>query len=439
MLNNQARPVLRDRMVNSADLFRRAESAMPGGVNSPARSFRAVGLNPPFITRGRGSRLFDADGHEYVDYVCSWGPLILGHAHPAVTEAVERAARDGLSFGAPTKIEVEIAELITEAFPSMEMTRLVNSGTEAVMSALRLARACTGRASIVKFAGCYHGHSDSMLVKAGSGLTTAGIPDSAGVTPAVAAATLIAPYNDRKAVEDLFAARGTEIAAVIIEPIAANMGLVLPAPGFLPFLRRITAEYGALLIFDEVISGFRAAYGGAQALYGVRPDLTALGKIIGGGMPVGAYGGSREIMRCVAPLGPVYQAGTLSGNPVTVAAGLATLKILRSDPGIYGRLEQKAAALAAAIRQTAEENGRQVTVTQAGSLFTVFFTPGPVTTYAEALQSDTALFALFFAALLAQGVYAPPSQFEVFFLSDAHTDDDAALTAEAARVAMRTM
>ncbi|MDR1605437.1 MAG: glutamate-1-semialdehyde 2,1-aminomutase [Gracilibacteraceae bacterium] len=423
----------------SQALLSRAEAVLPGGVNSPVRSFQAVGLKPPFIARGRGSRLWDVDGREYVDFVCSWGPLILGHAHPAVVEAVERTARDGLSFGAPTAGEVEMAELIAEAFPSMEMMRLVNSGTEAVMSALRLARACTGRPCIIKFAGCYHGHSDGMLAQAGSGLATAGVPASAGVTPETAAATLIAPYNDPAALEAMFAARGGEIAAVIVEPVAANMGLVPPAPGFLPFLRRLTARHGALLIFDEVISGFRVAYGGAQALYDVRPDLTVLGKIIGGGMPVGAYGGGRDLMRQVAPLGPVYQAGTLAGNPVAVAAGLATLKILRADPAIYDRLEKNGAALAADLRRAAAGAGRPVTVTQLGSLLTVFFTPGPVANYAEARRSDTALFARFFTTLLANGVYAPPSQFEAFFLSAAHEESDLALAAAAGAAAMRAL
>jgi glutamate-1-semialdehyde 2,1-aminomutase len=425
--------------MNSENLFLRAEQLLPGGVNSPVRSFRAVGRKPLFITRGEGSRLFDADGREYIDYVCSWGPLILGHAHPAVTEAVARAVRDGLSFGAPTQREVEMAELITEAFPSMEMVRMVNSGTEAVMSALRLARGFTGRRYIVKFAGCYHGHSDSMLVKAGSGLTTAGMPDSAGVTPETAAATLVARYNDPASAEALFAEKGSEIAAVIVEPIAGNMGLVPPEPGFLPFLRQITARWDALLIFDEVISGFRAAYGGAQAVYGVTPDLTVLGKIIGGGMPVGAYGGRREIMRLVAPLGPVYQAGTLSGNPIAMAAGLAALQILRADRDIYARLEKAGASLAASMRQAAEDSGIPVTVNQAGSLLTLFFTPGPVRSYEDALQSDTRLFARFFGELLARGVYIAPSQYEAVFLSAAHTEDDLALTAGAVADAMRAL
>jgi glutamate-1-semialdehyde 2,1-aminomutase len=404
---------------------------LPGGVNSPVRAFGAVGQEPPFIVRGRGSRIFDADGREYIDYVCSWGPLILGHAWPAAVEAVERAARDGLSFGAPTEREVEMAAMITDAFPSMEMTRMVNSGTEAVMSVLRLARAWSGRPYIVKFDGCYHGHSDGMLVSAGSGLATAAAPDSAGLPPATAAATLVARYNDPASVEEIFAAHGGEIAAVIVEPVAANMGLVPPDPDFLPFLRRLTAEHGALLIFDEVISGFRVAYGGAQSLYGVRPDLTTLGKIIGGGLPVGAYGGRREIMRLVAPLGPVYQAGTLAGNPVAMAAGLATLQTLRDDPGLYARLEANGRFLAAAVRQTAAACGLPLTATQLGSLLTVFFTPGPVKSYADARRSDAALFARFFASLLARGVYIPPSRFEALFLSAAHTDEDLRLTAAA--------
>ncbi|MDR1070753.1 MAG: glutamate-1-semialdehyde 2,1-aminomutase [Gracilibacteraceae bacterium] len=425
--------------MKSADLLKRAQFLMPGGVNSPVRSFSAVGLTPPFIAYGGGSRIFDADGREYVDYVCSWGPLILGHAHPTAVEAVERAARDGLSFGAPTEREVEMAELITSALPSMEMIRMVNSGTEAVLSALRLARGCTGRPYIVKFSGCYHGHSDSMLVEAGSGLATAGTPNSAGILPAIASATLVARYNDPDSVRELFAAKGAEIAAVIVEPIAANMGLVPPEPDFLPFLRRVADEYGALLIFDEVISGFRVAYGGAQTLYGVRPDLTVLGKIIGGGLPVGAYGGRRELMRQVAPLGPVYQAGTLAGNPVAMAAGLATLKILQGDPAVYARLEEKGRILAGALRQAAADNGRRVTVHQIGSLLTLFFTPGPVAGYADARQSDTALFARFFESLLARGVYIAPSQFEALFISAAHTDADLRLTIAAAEAAMREL
>lgn len=423
--------------MTSAKLFEKAKSLIPGGVNSPVRAFRSVGLEPPFIARGSGSKLHDIDGNEYIDYVCSWGPLLLGHLHPEVKRAVEEAVEQGLTFGAPTEREVELAELICDAVPSVGMVRLVCSGTEAVMSALRLARGYTGRPYVMKFSGCYHGHCDSMLVKAGSGLLTAGVPDSGGVSADTAESTLIAEYNDPDSVKRLFETCGEKIAAVIVEPIAGNMGVVNPGPGFLPYLREITAEYGSLLIFDEVISGFRASYGGAQELFGVTPDLTTLGKIIGGGMPVGAYGGKREIMELVAPSGGVYQAGTLAGNPVSTAAGIATLRVLKDDPDIYRRLSQKTNFLVSAFRKAAEKYGIKVQINQAGSLFTVFFTDRPVINYKTALASDTRMFARYFASMLAQGIYLAPSQFEAVFVSDALGDADLAKTAAAIDRAFR--
>lgn len=417
--------------MTSAKLFEKAKSLIPGGVNSPVRAFRSVGLEPPFIARGSGSKLYDIDGNEYIDYVCSWGPLLLGHLHPEVKRAVEQAAEQGLTFGAPTEREVELAELICDAVPSIGMVRLVCSGTEAVMSALRLARGYTGRPYVMKFSGCYHGHCDSMLVKAGSGLLTAGVPDSGGVSADTAESTLIAEYNDPDSVKRLFETCGEKIAAVIVEPIAGNMGVVNPGPEFLPYLREITAEYGSLLIFDEVISGFRASYGGAQELFGVTPDLTTLGKTIGGGMPVGAYGGKEEIMELVAPSGGVYQAGTLAGNPVSTAAGIATLRVLKDDPDIYRRLSQKTDFLVSAFRKSAEKHGIKVQINQAGSLFTVFFTDRPVIDYKTALSSDTRMFARYFGSMLAQGIYLAPSQFEAVFVSDALGDADLAKTAAA--------
>jgi glutamate-1-semialdehyde 2,1-aminomutase len=420
----------------SQALFVAAQKVIPGGVNSPVRAFRAVGGTPPFIARGQGAYLFDVDGNRYIDYVGSWGPLILGHAHPAVVEAVCRAAELGTSFGAPTELEVELASRVVDAIPSIELVRFVNSGTEAVMSALRLARAFTGRSKIVKFDGGYHGHADLLLAQAGSGLATLGLPASAGVPPAVVADTLTAPYNDLAAVEALFDANPEQVAAVIVEPVAGNMGVVPPQPGFLAGLRDLTRQHGALLIFDEVITGFRVTYGGAQQLYAVTPDLTCLGKIIGGGLPVGAYGGRRDIMERVAPLGPMYQAGTLSGNPLAMAAGLATLRELQK-PGVYDRLERLAAQLTDSIGQAAHQAGVPFYQTRVGPMFTGFFTQGPVTDYASAKRADTAAYARFFHAILGAGIYLAPSQFEAGFMSLAHTEDDVAATVTAARDAFQ--
>lgn len=415
----------------SAELFEEAKRYIPGGVNSPVRAFGAVGRTPRFIASARGDRIVDVDGNEMIDYVCSWGPGILGHAHPRVIERVREACARGLSFGAPTENEVTLARMIARMVPSMEVSRLVSSGTEAVMSVVRVARGFTGRDKIIKCKGCYHGHSDGLLVKAGSGALTTSVPDSAGVPTDYTKNTLVAPYNDRASIEALFCANPREIAAVVIEPVAANMGVVPPQPGYLEFLRGITRRYGALLIFDEVITGFRLAPGGAQEYYRVTPDLTALGKIVGGGMPIGAYGGRREIMETVSPLGPVYQAGTLSGNPVATAAGIETLRILEEDPGIYKRLEEKAERIARAVTEAA---GDTVCVNRAGSLLSIFFTHRKVTDYESALSSDTARYAAWFGHLLDHGIYVAPSQFEALFLSDAHTDEDIGNTCEAMRL-----
>ena len=404
---------------------------MPGGVNSPVRAFKAVGGHPLFIQRGQGSRVYDQDGNEFIDYVCSWGPLILGHSHPTVVAALKRAVDRGTSFGAPTELENTLAQMVCSALPSVEMVRFVSSGTEATMSALRLARAYTGRDKIVKFAGCYHGHADGLLATAGSGAATFGLPDSPGVPSSVARDTLVVPYNDLKAVERLFAAEGSDIAAIIVEPVAANMGVVPPRPGFLEGLRRIADSGGALLIFDEVITCFRVAYGGAQALYGVLPDLTCLGKVIGGGLPTGAYGGRRQIMEMVAPLGPVYQAGTLSGNPLAMTAGIETLKIL-GQPGTYDQLEERAALLAGQLSALAAEAGVPLFISRVGSILTAFFVADEVADYESARSSDTGLYALFFSHMLERGIYLAPSQFEAAFLSLAHTRQDIELTLRAA-------
>jgi glutamate-1-semialdehyde 2,1-aminomutase len=419
----------------SRAVFAEAQRYMPGGVNSPVRSFRGVGGDPVVVASGAGSRITDADGNQYIDYCGSWGPLILGHAHPAVVEAVSNAAKNGLTFGAATEAEVELARLVCDAVPSIDMVRFVSSGTEATMSALRVARAFTGRSKIVKFEGCYHGHADGLLVQAGSGVATLALPDSAGVPPAYAAETLVAPYNDVAAVEALFAQRRDEIAAVIVEPVAANMGVVPPAPGFPQRLRDLCDANGALLIFDEVITGFRVGLGGYQALCGVLPDLTCLGKVVGGGMPVGAYGGRREVMQLVAPLGPVYQAGTLSGNPLAMAAGLATLREL-SRPGVFEALEARAARLEAGMRAAASRHEVEAQVNRVGSLMTLFFTDAPVTDYASARMCDTDRYARFFHALLDAGVYFPPSQFEAAFVSLAHTDADIDATLSAIDAAL---
>jgi len=412
----------------SEALFRRAVEKIPGGVNSPVRAFRSVGGQPLFIARGDGACLFDADGNRYIDYVGSWGPLLLGHRHPEILAALERALSIGTSFGAPTEQEIELAEAIMDAVPSIQMVRLVNSGTEATMSAIRVARGFTGRDLVVKFEGCYHGHVDSLLVKAGSGMATLGIADTQGVPKAFAETTLALPYNSLAAVEAAFAAHGERIAAVIVEPVVGNMGCVPPLPGYLAGLRAITERYGALLIFDEVMTGFRVAYGGAQQRYGIHPDLTTLGKVIGGGLPVGAYGGRRDVMSKVAPAGPVYQAGTLSGNPLAVAAGLAMLRHLKAHPEIYDALERRAARLCSQVPAG-------VTVNRVGSMFTFFFTEGPVTDWESAKVSDTARFGRFFHAMLERGVYLAPSQFEAAFLSAAHSDEDIERTLAAAREA----
>lgn len=408
-------------MTKSEQLFAEAQQVLPGGVNSPVRACRAVDTYPRFLDHGMGSHVWDVDGNEYIDLIGSWGPLILGHCCQAVEQAVTAAISKGLSFGAPTAAEVEMAQLVCR-MTGLEMVRMVNSGTEAVMSALRLARGATGRGKIIKFAGCYHGHSDAMLVKAGSGALTGGAPDSAGVPADIAADTLTASYNDLAGVEALLLANPGQVAAVIVEPVAANMGVVPPQPGFLQGLRQLCDRHGSLLIFDEVITGFRLAPGGAQEYFGVRADLVTYGKIIGGGMPVGAYGGSRKLMELVAPLGPVYQAGTLSGNPVAMAAGLAQLRILSSTPGIYTDLECKGAALEAGLKQALA--GMPAQVNRVGSLLTVFFTSQPVTGYDQARSSDLALYSRWYRGLLAQGIYTAPSQFEAMFLNHAHTDKD---------------
>ena len=422
----------------SRELFAAAQQFIPGGVNSPVRSFRAVQGTPPFLARGLGCRVWDVDGNEYIDYLGSWGPLVLGHAHPAVVEALQAAAANGSSFGAPVEQEVELARLICAALPSVDSVRLVSSGTEACMSAIRLARAYTGRSKIVKFAGCYHGHADGLLVKAGSGAMTHGVPTSAGVPEAYAAETLVADYNDLASVESCFAAWPEAIAGVIVEPVAGNMGVVEPAAGFLEGLRRLTAANGALLIFDEVITGFRVAYGGAQVRYGVTPDITCLGKIIGGGLPVGAYGGRQEIMEQVAPLGPMYQAGTLSGNPLAVTAGLTTLRELQ-QPGTYERLESLAARLSDGLTQALARAEVPATLNRVGSMLTGFFTAGPVATLAQVEGADTAAYGRYFHGLLTRGVYIAPSQFEAGFVSLRHTEPDIDRTVEVAAAALAGM
>jgi glutamate-1-semialdehyde 2,1-aminomutase len=406
--------------------FQRAQKVIPGGVNSPVRAFRGVGGTPPFVACGEGSHIFDIDGNEYIDYVGSWGPLLLGHRHPVIVEALRQTLETGTSFGAPTERETDLAEAIRDAVPSMEMVRLVNSGTEATMSAIRVARGFTGRDLTVKFEGCYHGHVDSLLVKAGSGLATLGIADTQGVPKGFTDTTLPLPFNSVDAVEAAFRVHGERIASVIVEPVVGNMGCVPPQPGFLKALREITARHGALLILDEVMTGFRVAYGGAQARFGIRPDMTTLGKVIGGGLPIGAYGGRADIMRRVAPVGPIYQAGTLSGNPLAVAAGLAMLRYLKAHPEVYGELETKSAAIAGAAPAG-------ITVNRVGSMFTWFFTDQPVTDWDSAKRADTAKFAAFHRRMLEQGIYLPPSQFEAAFVSAAHTDEDIRRTTEAAK------
>lgn len=422
----------------SKALFARAQKCIPGGVNSPVRAFRSVGGNPRFIKFGKGSRVVDADGASYIDYLGSWGPLILGHCPSPVLIALRSQLQLGTSFGAPTENEVILAEMIAAAIPSIQKVRLVNSGTEATMSAIRLARAFTNRSKIIKFDGCYHGHVDSLLVKAGSGVATLGLPDSAGVQQQDCISTISVPYNDCETVQQVLERNRAEIAAVIVEPVAGNMGTVLPARGFLQRLRKLTREHGALLIFDEVITGFRLSFGGAQKMLNVKPDLTCLGKIIGGGLPVGAYGGHREIMKWVAPEGPVYQAGTLSGNPLAVAAGIAALKALKK-PGNYTKLEQMTAELVTGLAIAAERAGARVQINCIGSMFTVFFTDSPVTDFDKAKTSDTARYARFFNAMLKRGVYFPPSQFEACFVSLAHTHNDIKATILASREAFKAV
>ena len=410
-------------MSRSAELFDRAKGVLPGGVNSPVRAFRAVGGTPFFVASAAGCRLTDVDGKTYVDYVCSWGPLILGHAHPAVLDAVRRAAERGWTYGAPCEAEVELAEEVRRRMPSLEVMRFVNSGTEATMAAVRLARAATGRDLIIKFDGCYHGHADSFLVKAGSGVATLGLPDSPGVPAALAGLTLTAPFNDAAAVADLFQRHAGRIAAVIVEPFVGNVGFIAPAPEFHPALRALCDRYEAILIFDEVMTGFRVAAGGAQQRLGVRPDLTTLGKIVGGGFPVGAYGGRADLMRRIAPEGPVYQAGTLSGNPVAMAAGLATLRETTRH-GFYDELEARTARLLNGLQAAARRRDIPATLGHAGSMWGIYFTAGPVRSYADAKRTDTALFARWHKAALARGVFLAPSAFEAAFVSSAHTDAD---------------
>ncbi len=422
----------------SSELFRRAQRVIPGGVNSPVRAFRAVGRDPLFIKEAAGCTITDADGNEFIDYVGSWGPMILGHAHPKVIEAIREAATRGTSYGAPTELEIELAEEILRAFPSIEQVRLTSSGTEAAMSAIRLARGFTNRDTVVKFEGCYHGHSDSLLVKAGSGLATFARPDSAGVPADFARHTLVLPFNDEESVRETFRQRGEEIACVTVEPVAGNMGCIAPRAGFLETLREVTREHGALLIFDEVITGFRVSLGGAQELYGIKPDLTCLGKIIGGGLPVGAFGGRRDVMERLAPVGAVYQAGTLSGNPLAVTAGLTMLKLLREiDP--YRELERRSAMLERGLSDAAGEIGIESSVNRVGSMMTAFFSTGPVTGWDSAKSANAQRYGKFFRAMLDEGIYLAPSQFECAFVSLAHTDEAIEKTVRAAQKAFRAV
>jgi glutamate-1-semialdehyde 2,1-aminomutase len=414
----------------SEALFQEAQQFIPGGVNSPVRAFKAVGGNPLFIAKAKGPRITDVDGNEFIDYVSSWGPMIFGHAHPKIVDAVSKQAQLGTSFGAPTELETKLARMVVDAVPSIDSVRLVSSGTEATLSALRLARGFTGRDKIVKFEGCYHGHGDSLLVKAGSGVLSLGLPDCPGIVSDLAKNTLNVPYNDAQAVKELFSKMGKEIACLIVEPVGGNMGVVPPQPGFLELLREVTAESGALLIFDEVITGFRVSYGGAQKLFGVTPDLTCLGKIIGGGLPVGAYGGKKEIMDHIAPVGAVYQAGTLSGNPLAVTAGIEMLNLL-SQPGVYDDLEAKSERLCNGFKENVKKSGVTATFTRVGSIFSMFFTDQEIINFDSVKTSDTDLFKRYFNAMLEEGIYIAPSQFEAGFMSAVHTDADIDQTIEA--------
>ncbi len=419
----------------SVEFFQQSQKYIPGGVNSPVRAFKSVGHNPVFIERAAGSKIYDVDGNEYIDYVGSWGPMILGHQHPDVTAALKSYLDKGTSYGAPTELETEMAKTVIDALPAMEMVRMVNSGTEATMSALRLARGYTGRNKIIKFEGCYHGHADSLLIKAGSGALTLGIPTSPGVPANIAGDTITAPFNDLETLRKIFELEGSDIAAVIVEPVPGNMGVVPPLPGYLEGLREITRKHGALLICDEVMTGFRVAYGGAQVRFNIEPDLTCLGKIIGGGLPVGAYGGKKEIMAKIAPSGPVYQAGTLSGNPLAMTAGLTTLRLLK-NPGVYKELEAKSARLAQGLAESADKAGVKVSFNRVGSMLCTFFTEERVTDYTSACSSDTAKFGVFFRSMLDQGIYLAPSQFEAAFVSEAHTMEDIEATVGAALEAL---
>lgn len=423
-------------LTKSSELFADSKALIPGGVNSPVRSFRSVGGTPPFIARGEGARLYDVDGNSYIDYLCSWGPLVLGHAHPEVTAALVEAVGRGTSYGAPTELELRMAQTVIESLPSLEMVRMVNSGTEATMSAIRLARAYTGRSKIVKFTGCYHGHNDSLLVSAGSGALDLGIPDSPGVLASNAASTLSLPFNDVRALEDCFDRYGKDIACIITEPVVGNMGLVLPQPGYLEALRRVTRDHGALLIFDEVMTGWRVSYTGAQGLFGIDPDLTTFGKVIGGGLPVGAYGGKRQIMEMVAPAGPMYQAGTLSGNPLAMTCGLKTLEVL-GRPGNFERLVATTKRLVQGMNLVLDKVGLPYRMKSIGSMFGLFFTDVDVVDYDTAVTSDTKRYSRYFHAMLRRGVYLAPSQFEAGFMSLAHTDADIDATITAAEAALR--
>jgi glutamate-1-semialdehyde 2,1-aminomutase len=423
---------------NSKELFAKAQTMIPGGVNSPVRACKSVGCDPLFIQRAAGSKVYDVDGNEFVDFVCSWGPMILGHNHPAVVEAIRETLANGTSFGAPTPLEVELAELVIEAMPSVDKVRFVSSGTEATMSAIRLARGYTGKKVVIKFDGCYHGHADSFLVKAGSGVITLGIPGSPGVPEDIVKNTISIPYNNLEVLEKTLRDDSLEIACVIVEPVAGNMGVVPPAPGFLEKLRELTSELGIVLIFDEVITGFRLAFGGAQSKFGVMPDMTCMGKIIGGGLPVGAYGGKADIMAQIAPDGPVYQAGTLSGNPLAMAAGVATLKTL-SEPGFYDELDRKAAAYAGELEALATKYSQQVTLNRVGSMMTGFFTAEPVTDFDSAMQADAEKYGRFYRQMLSQGIYLAPSQFEAAFISAAQTESDLQLALEMTESSFKKM